>query len=184
MKKLLFVLLLVLFVVGMCSAAATSGDQTTWGQELDPAEVPFSYDPNLAPSKIIAWFECEVGELLDVAFGAHSPKGFPIELSLVDPPAGMVTDSYNLVEMFYPGLAMFENYIVNSLAWRPDVSQVGVHFVEICVSEAFTAPEVFMSSVCLVVHVYRLETDIPTIDWAESWTPPDVQFVIQQLIES
>ncbi len=115
MKKLLMIMIVVClvccvdvfgrtFVVAGCNSPPT----------LDPNDVPFDYEPNDAPERLIAWAEILV--LQEYTFEAFTcdPETDPVFTFPTYQPYGMVWDMNTGI-----------------YTWTPQPSQIGVHWVAI-----------------------------------------------------
>ena len=106
MKKLMLIMLL------LCCAAFVIAEECIKAPNIYPADVPFTYDPNTAPERVIHWLEISATSEISLEVKACDPDGDPYVITPVIMPDGMTFDPNT-----------------NYFHWTPETPQIGTHWI-------------------------------------------------------
>ncbi len=107
MKNVKWFIMLLLYC-----AAFVIAEECIKPPSIDPADVPFAYDPNTAPARVISWFEISATYETTREVKACDEDGDPMTITPVIMPIGMTFDPNS-----------------NYFNWTPETPQIGIHYV-------------------------------------------------------
>ena len=146
MKKTIVVIVMLMVCVIVRARPFLVASPCPTVKVIEPNEVPFGFDANAAPSRLIDWGQIEAGVMRTVEVTACSPKDYECEITVALAPAGLIWDGNDC-----------------TWSWQPTNAQVGQHFLSLTVTDKPPAGNPLSETACIVINVTRPANEKPVL---------------------